>query len=127
MQRLFSTFPGSWPGLGLLILRWTASLSLITDAPWWATPAHTATGMTLHGSTFVVSGLLGLGFYTPYAAAIAGMMQVVACFGSSADIGVRVVAIGLCAGLGMTGPGAWSIDARVFGRKRIVLAGNQER
>jgi putative oxidoreductase len=69
---------------------------------------------------FAIAALLVLGLGTPFAAVGEALIQVGIMtldrrYNSSAAI---ATALGLA--LAMLGPGAWSLDARVFGRKRIV-------
>jgi putative oxidoreductase len=118
MQRLFSTFPNSWPGLGLLILRLATGFSLAAVAV-TGDLAYTANLLDrcLVGGVVV---LLSIGLWTPIAAVAAaaiqiGTMSLAHQFNSSS-----VVTAAVCLALAMLGPGAWSLDARLFGRKRIV-------
>jgi hypothetical protein len=119
MQRLFSTFPNSWPGLGLLILRFAAGLSLAAEA-------HVASDLAGAASVlarFAVDGvavLIWIGLWTPLAAVASTAIQIlVTIFGQRFDLSVLVfAAVGLS--MAMLGPGAWSFDARLFGRKRIM-------
>ena len=64
--------------------------------------------------------LLLLGFGTPFAAVGEAVIQVgiMALDGRYNSSAVISTALGVA--LAMLGPGAWSLDARVFGRKRIV-------
>lgn len=77
-----------------------------------------ATAAALPYAVDILSGLLLIaGFWTP----IGGVLQAVVEFSSALsgpgyDHIVRAL-IGLS--MAMLGPGAWSIDARLFGRKRI--------
>jgi putative oxidoreductase len=119
MQRLFSTFPNSWPGVGLLILRFAAGLSL-------ANVAHVAGDLAGSANLFarcVVRGaavLICIGLWTPLAAAAGAAIQIIVItFGRRIELSSMVcAAVGLS--LAMLGPGAWSFDARLFGRKRII-------
>jgi putative oxidoreductase len=118
VQRLFSTFPNSWPGLGLLILRLATGFSLAAMAH-VGDLADTANLLDrcLVGGVVV---LLSIGLWTPIAAVTAaaiqfGTMSLAHQFNSSS-----VVTAVVCLALAMLGPGAWSLDARLFGRKRIV-------
>jgi putative oxidoreductase len=63
--------------------------------------------------------LLWIGFWTPIAAVSATMIQIaIMGLGQRFDSSSAVAAaLGLA--LAMLGPGAWSLDARLFGRKRI--------
>ena len=119
MQRLFSTFPNSWPGVGLLILRFATGLSL-------AAVAHVAGDLAGTASLFArcVAGgaavLICIGLWTPLAAVAETTIQIIAiALGHQFDLSMVVLAaVGLS--LAMLGPGAWSFDARLYGRKRII-------
>jgi putative oxidoreductase len=119
VQRLFSTFPDAWPGLGLVILRLATgfALAVATHDTENLAPAVHVLERCLVDSTVV---LLWIGLWTPFAAIIATALQI-----ASIAIAQRIdpssaVAAALGLSLAMLGPGAWSLDARLFGRKRIV-------
>jgi putative oxidoreductase len=119
MQRLFSTFPNSWPGLGLLILRIAAGVSL-------AAVAHVAGDLAGTASLLarcVVGGvavLICIGLWTPLSAIAGSAIQVVViAFGHQFELSF-VLSATVALSLAMLGPGAWSLDARLFGRKRII-------
>ena len=119
MQRLFSTFPNSWPGLGLLILRFATGLSLAAVAHVAGDLAGTA-GLLARCAVGGVAILIWIGLWTPLAAVAGAAIQVIVI-----TIGHRFeLSLVVCAALGlslaMLGPGAWSFDARLFGRKRII-------
>jgi uncharacterized membrane protein YphA (DoxX/SURF4 family) len=125
MQRLFSTFPNSWPGGGLLLLRIVLALPAAADAlstlltvpgPWAA-----AIGLICVLTSTLV--LLGLG--TPYAAAMLGVAQLWPLFFNGLPGEAQVCRAAVAASLVMLGPGAWSVDRRLFGRKRIDLPAKQ--
>ena len=119
MQRLYSTFPNSWPGLGLLILRFATGLSL-------AAVAHVAGDLVDTVSLLArcavdsVAVLIWIGLWTPLAAVAGTAIQIIAiAFGHQFNSSLVVLAaVGLS--LAMLGPGAWSFDARLYGRKRIL-------
>jgi putative oxidoreductase len=119
VQRLFSTFPNSWPGLGLLILRLATGFSLAAVAHVTGDLAITANLLARCLVDSVVV-LLWIGLWTPIAAVTEAAIQI-----AIMDLGQRfdsssAVAAALGLALAMLGPGAWSLDARLFGRKRIV-------
>jgi putative oxidoreductase len=64
--------------------------------------------------------LLCIGLWTPIAAVSATVIQIaIMGLGQRLDSSSAVAAaVGVA--LAMLGPGAWSVDARLFGRKRIV-------
>ena len=119
VQRLFSTFPNSWPGIGLLILRSATGLSLASVAYVAGDLAGTASLL----ARCVVAGvavLIWIGLWTPIAALTGVAIQVIVItLGHRFNLSLMVfAAMGLA--LAMLGPGAWSLDARLFGRKRII-------
>jgi uncharacterized membrane protein YphA (DoxX/SURF4 family) len=117
MQRLYTTFPNEWPGAGLLLLRLAEGVPSVVEGCTnaWRSGATLA---AIPHAVDVVSGLLLLaGFWTP----IGGVLQALVEFanvlaGAGYEHVVRAL-IGLS--VAMLGPGAWSVDARLFGRKRI--------
>jgi putative oxidoreductase len=73
----------------------------------------------------LASPFLLAGLWTPLAATVAGLDELwMALSISSApthDMWIHVMLAVLAVSLAMLGPGAWSIDARLFGRKRIDI------
>jgi putative oxidoreductase len=125
VQRLFSTFADGWPGLGLLLLRLLTGVALIHFgiANLRETPPLTTVVLQSIG---VGAGLLLLvGLWTPVAGGLAAIVKVLIAFlryfSHSGDPWIPIIQAVLGAVLAMVGPGAWSIDARLFGRKRIDM------
>jgi len=124
MQRLFSTFPNSWPGGGLLILRIAAALAAVLSS--FGTPLQDVPGKLFQAIASVAGALLLMGLWTP----VAGLLQ--ACVQLTSGLGHNAPALSQCLlgalglSLSMTGPGAWSVDARLFGRKQIDIKVRKE-
>ncbi|HTZ49428.1 MAG TPA: hypothetical protein VMH20_17690 [Verrucomicrobiae bacterium] len=118
LQRLFSTFASGWPGAGLLLLRLatSASLSYCAITGWKAAPELSLIAPQLVGAGAGI--LLLAGLWTPLAGAVVvgAELWTVISRGPALDMAL-LAALG--AGLAMIGPGAWSLDARLFGRKHI--------
>jgi putative oxidoreductase len=121
VQRLFSTFPEGWPGTGLLFLRAAATIPVVQHgiagiliAP---QPAHLVLQLMAAGA----AALLLAGFWTPVAGLLLAVPEVILAFSHSGDPWIHILLGALGAALAMLGPGAWSVDARLFGRKRIQL------
>jgi hypothetical protein len=119
VQRLFSTFPNSWPGIGLLILRAAAGFAALGVAH-LGSDLSDATALPIRVVTVGVAILLWLGLWTPFAGVAEAVLQLgMAGLGQELNTTAAVyAALGL--GLAMLGPGFWSLDAKLFGRKRIV-------
>jgi putative oxidoreductase len=126
LQRLFSTFPGGWPGFGLLLLRCDAACALISfgvaDIAGPVSEPNTIV-CDLFGAAAAIFLLAGL--WAPLAGALLALDQLWVAFslyGTPRDgHGIHLSLAILCAGVAMIGPGAWSIDARLFGRRRVDI------
>lgn len=82
-------------------------------------PGDTAT-FVLRCASLVVALLLLIGLATPVAGLSAAAIEVGVMVLHQHYDSSSMVAAALGVALAMLGPGAWSLDARVFGRKRIV-------
>ena len=125
MQRLFSSFADGWPGVGLLLLRLLTGFALIHFG---IASLHEASSLATVLPQIAGAGagiFLLIGLWTPVAGAIAAIVQVSMVFSryspQSGDPWIPIMLAVLAAVLAMVGPGAWSIDARLFGRKRIDI------
>lgn len=119
VQRLFSTFPDSWPGMGLLIVRLAVGVSLLNVAQMLSDPGDTA-GIVLRCASFADAVLLWIGLGTPIAGATGALIQIGIIPADHRCASLSVFAGAISLALAMLGPGAWSVDARIFGRKRIL-------
>lgn len=120
VQRLFSTFPNSWPGIGLLILRFATGLSLAAVAHVAGGDLADTAGVLARCVVGGVAVLIWIGLWTPLAALTGAAIQIIVIIlGHQFNLSLLVFA-SLGWSLAMLGPGAWSFDARLFGRKRII-------
>lgn len=102
MQRLFVMFPDRAPGLGLLVLRLGLGAGLLT--------AHGPSCGWLSGMAWAAALLLCAGWLTPLAALAAATALLL---GATVHWGLLCVPLALL----LLGPGAYSVDARRFGRR----------
>jgi putative oxidoreductase len=120
MQRLFSTFPEGWPGAGLAFLRVAAAIPAIRQL--LAGPVEVLpVVVTLKLAAAISALFLLIGLWTPVAGVVTAVAEVGLIFLYPVDPWRHVVLGTLGASLAMLGPGAWSVDARRFGRKRIHI------
>lgn len=120
LQRLFSTFANGWPGFGLLIQRLVLGIALLYHgiALLRGVPALEPIVPDLTGSVLGLFILAGL--WTPAVGALVAVVQVWIALTGAGDEYVAIILAALGGTLAMIGPGAWSIDARLFGRKHIA-------
>jgi putative oxidoreductase len=119
LRRLYSTFAGGWPGIALLLMRlvvgavvlWQTGLRL-----WSEPPSHTTVA---HASVVLAAPLLIAGLWTPIAGAVVAVVAIGEVLTTGASPVGRVLAATIAGALAMLGPGRLSIDARLFGWKRI--------
>ena len=119
MQRLFSTFANGWPGAGLLLLRALVCVALLHDE----IPQiieRPAFGVIVPQMIAVLAGtFLLVGLWTPVVGTLIAIVEVWIIFVVAGNPSVPLMLATIGAALAMIGPGAWSVDARLFGRKHI--------
>lgn len=119
LRHSFSAFPDGWPGQGLLLLRVTVGLPLV----YWGIAGLTARGFAaIPQFAAAVAGILLIsGLHTAIAGAVIVLaetwMVVSPASGYHAEPWLHIFLAALSASVAMLGPGAWSVDARRFGRK----------
>ena len=69
----------------------------------------------------ICSALLIIGLWTPVAGLFLAASELFLLSFPSSSASMHIVLAALGASLAMIGPGAWSVDARLFGRKRIRI------
>jgi uncharacterized membrane protein YphA (DoxX/SURF4 family) len=128
---MFSTYPDEWPGTGLFLLRVAIGIVLIargvTFLLGWRDLKFTAAAIAL----LVVSGatLLLSGYLTRLAAVLIALAS--ACgiifwsWAPAVDLFQTRLTAALMGVIAMAlvclGPGAFSLDARLFGRQEIIF------
>ena len=126
LQRLFSSFPSGWPGLGLLLFRFCLGITLIylgsaglSEQP--SEPFAVARNLFASaGGIFLLAGL-----WTPAAGVLIALDEVwiaLSLFPAhQPEMWLHIRLAIFAVSVAMLGPGAWSIDARLFGRKRFDI------
>ena len=126
LQRLFSTFPGGRPGVGLLLLRVALGGALIGQGAAYLINSHSLTpaAWIMMLLALASGGCLLIGYLTPLAAVLGGGLLL--CFPAlPQDLPPAKIATALAVAIAVAilciGPGAFSLDARLFGRREIVI------
>jgi len=119
LQRLFSTFAEGWPGLGLLLQRVLTSAVLLYFAGTHLLETSSLAPSLPHLMGAVAGVLLLFGLWTPLAGTAIAMVEVWILLARSGNPLIAIMLVSLGATVAMIGPGAWSIDAQLYGRKHI--------
>ena len=126
MRRLFSTFAGGWPGVGLLLMRLVAAIAFISHGI-SRFPGELQIELARHVLAIGAGILLLAGLWTPFAGALAVVLEVWHAFSLHPpalhrdDPWVHILLGTLGAALALVGPGKWSVDSRLYGWKRITI------
>ena len=120
MRRLYSTFAGGWPGAGLLLIRVVVGSALVVRASlrlWSDLPPmnETVPAVLLMGAGI----LLIVGLWTPIAGTSIALIEIWKMLTVPGDKWVWLLLGTVGAAVAMLGPGLFSIDARLFGWRRI--------
>jgi len=122
LQRLFSTFAAGWPGKGLLLQRLVTAAALIYYGIVDLREVHQ---FALIAPQLIAAGagmLLLVGLWTPAVGTVIAIVEAWIVLWRPGDPWVPIMLAALGATLAMIGPGAWSVDARLFGRKHINIS-----
>jgi hypothetical protein len=117
--RLFSVFPTGAPGIALLILRISVASAIFSGCFDVIKPAVLP---LICLALAVQSLLLCLGLLTPIVSITACASELTALF-VTGHADARFIALSSlnAAVIALLGPGAYSLDARLFGRREIVF------
>jgi putative oxidoreductase len=119
LQRLFSTFANGWPGVGLLLQRILAAIILVRFGMVQFTEASVSTSVIPQIVAACAGVLLLVGLWTPVVGTLIAVVELWIALTHLGDPWIPIVLATLGGTAAMIGPGAWSIDARLFGRKHI--------
>jgi len=102
MQRLFGAFPNRGAGLALLILRLAVAAALVTGTRFCPGPAtEVLVGLSLAAASAVLISLCTLWVCR--------------------EPGINALMIAILVAIALLGAGAHSVDARLYGRRRLVV------
>ena len=112
-------FPTGMAGAALLVLRVSIAATLVVNGTSHWVPV---TSFWMFSGLALLAILLWLGVLTPYCAAVGCLVQLyVLCTGAAGNQFLLVSSILNSGVLAVLGPGAYSIDARIFGRRLLTL------
>jgi len=123
VQRLFSMFPTGAAGVALILLRISVAATLLLiilpqGGP--AAPMWESAGLGLLGIAIC------LGLFTPVSSIACCLIETAMMLDAKdLDLIPVISSILVAASLGLLGPGAYSLDARMFGRRLVVSSSDK--
>ena len=111
-------FPTGMAGSALLVLRVLVAATLVANAN---EHGVSMTAVTMYSLLAVPTICLCLGLFTPYSSACCCVVQLYWWNSGSLHFDRSIVAAVISSVLAALGPGAYSIDARIFGRRLLTL------
>jgi len=125
---MYSIFQGGLPGVGLLLLRAAIGVRLVIQAFAWL-----AESQSLRAGTWalgLIAFVIGISFLAGFLTRLAGFLSALAgvaihlwhpAWDHSLAILLSFNVVLIAAAISLLGPGAFSLDARFFGRRKIII------
>jgi putative oxidoreductase len=114
-------FPKGWPGRGLILLRVVVGLILIYDGIGALRGVPQRESIPLQIIAAIAGIFLLVGFWTPIAGSIVTLSELWIVFRGTDHLRDTILLATLGIALSLLGPGSLSIDACLFGRKRLDI------
>lgn len=97
------------------------AVSVIVQSIAYFRAAETVAGLSIVGVLLASAACLLLGFVTPFAAVLIGLTSLGLTFWTTPYHLQELELVVLAVVIVLLGPGAFSIDARMFGRREILI------
>jgi putative oxidoreductase len=121
VRKLFPTFARSWPGVGLLLLRLAAGIASVGNGAGTLRGCFSIETVIPYLAVAIGGLFLAIGLWTPAAGTFVAIVEIWRIVSHDGDQWINAQLAVKCIALTLLGPGAWSVDARLFGWKRIDI------
>jgi uncharacterized membrane protein YphA (DoxX/SURF4 family) len=112
-------FPHGWPGRGLLLLRLVMGFFLIHDGLFALMGPPQRESIALQVIAAIAAIFLLIGLWTPIAGALVTLTELWIALRGTDHLRSMILLAMIAIAIAILGPGAQSIDAVLFGRKRL--------
>jgi len=112
-------FPNGWPGRGLLLLRLVVGSFLIHDGIVGLMGPPQRESIVLQVIAAMAAIFLLIGLWTPIAGTLVMLTEICVSLGGTDHLRSVILLATIAIAIAILGPGAQSIDAVLFGRKRL--------
>jgi len=119
LQRLYSTFADRWPGAGLLLQRVLVAIMLVRLCVIHLTDSPFSISMIPHIIGACAAMLFLVGLWTPFMGTLIAVVELWVAATHVSDPWISIMLATIGATSAMLGPGAFSIDAVLFGRRHL--------
>jgi putative oxidoreductase len=119
LQRLYSTFADRWPGVGLLLQRILVAIMLVRVCVIHLTDSSFSISMIPHIIGACAAMLFLVGLWTPFVGTLIAVVELWVVLTHLSDPWISMMLATIGATTAMLGPGAFSIDAVLFGRRHL--------
>jgi putative oxidoreductase len=119
LQRLYSTFADRWPGVGVLLQRLLVAIMLVRFCVIRLTDSPFSISMIPHIIGACAAMLFLVGLWTPFVGTLIAVIELWIAMTHVSDPWISIMLATISATSAMLGPGAFSIDAVLFGRRHL--------
>jgi hypothetical protein len=112
-------FPHGWPGRGLLLLRLVIGFFLIHDGIVGLMGPPQRESIALQAIAAILAMFLLVGLWTPIAGVLITLTELCIALRGADHMRSMILLATIAIAIAILGPGAQSIDAVLFGRKRL--------
>lgn len=121
MRRLYSTFAQGLPGLGLLLIRLAVGSAACAHGIVLLRAGSFPPFLLVALFHMGLGALIIMGLWTPVAGSLLALTAVADAYTYPALRWYWALAGTVAAATALVGPGRWSVDARLFGWKRLEI------
>jgi putative oxidoreductase len=125
VRRLYSTFAPGAPGIGLLLIRLVPGITTIVHGLNGLRSSPQLESVLFDALCIGLGLLLVIGLWTPFVGALLAVTALWDALARPEDRWYCLVVGTLGVGLALLGPGLWSVDALLFGWRRLEIRGGK--